>query len=48
MKKQQQSTELFILGMPVRLVFAAEQNCEAAAAVQAILKRAYLQRKVKA
>lgn len=48
MNRQENRTECTILGVSVRLVFAPEENHEAAAAVRAILKRAYLQRKVKA
>lgn len=44
MKEQNHSTELLILGIPVRLVFRPQQNHEAAAAVQNLLKRVYLQR----
>lgn len=48
MKEQNHSTELLILGVPVRLVFRPQQNHEAAAAVQNLLKRVYLQRVVRA
>ena len=47
MKEQNHSTEL-IFGVPVRLVFRPQQNREAAAAVQNLLKRVYLQRVVRA
>lgn len=48
MKEQKHSTELLILGIPVRLVFRPQQNREAAAAVQNLLKQVYLQRLVRA
>lgn len=36
--------ELTVLGLPVRIVFAQQENPAATAAVQDILKRVYLQR----
>ena len=48
MKEQKHSAELLISGISVRLVFRPQQNHEAAAAVQNLLKRVYLQRVVRA